>query len=147
MAGEPRPGQMGLLCSRPKNAPIILNDHHLTTIMSLMNHFSRALASVGKLILRIFVLLMAMIFIFFIFFFVFFWMLLRVLTGRKPQIDVSAHMSKVRMFTGMGSSVFGTSAAPKSNADTRPSRKAVGPQATQPEIQDVEPRELPKDRN
>ncbi len=113
--------------------------------MPLLNFISRVFAAVLRLILRIIGLVLALILVLFVLIFIFFWVLLRLVTGRKPDVDVSAHFSRVRVFTNLGGTVFRPSSPPTSEEETNSIRRSIGPGGRATEVEDVQPRELPKD--
>ena len=114
--------------------------------MPLLNFISRVLAAVLRLILRIIGLVLALILVLFVLVLIFFWVLLRLVTGRKPDVDVSAHFSRVRVFTNLGGSVFKPSGQRPSDEQTSPIRRSIGTSGQATEVEDVQPRELPKDQ-
>ena len=113
--------------------------------MNLLDFISRALAAVLRLVLRLIGLALAMILVLFILVFIFFWILLRWVTGRKPDVDVSAHFSRVRVFSNLGSTVFRPPVQRADDQDAPSLRRSVGAGERRPDIEDVQPRDLPKD--
>jgi hypothetical protein len=114
--------------------------------MTVLNFISKALAAVLRLILRLIGLVLALILVLALLVFIFFWILLRLVTGRKPEVDVSAHFSRVRVFTNLGGTVFRSPGPPPVRENSDPAPRSIGPAARTVEVEDVEPRELPKDK-
>lgn len=108
--------------------------------------FSRIMSSLLRLLLRIVGLMLALILVLILVVILFFWILLRLLTGRKPNMDVSAHFSRVRIFTHLGGTAGRASGDPPSEGAASPSRASLGSIGRPPEIQDVHARDLPSDR-
>lgn len=113
--------------------------------MPLLNFISRVLAAVLRLFLRIIGLVLALILVLFVLIFIFFWVLLRLVTGRKPDVDVSAHFSRVRVFTNLGGTGFRPAGQRPDDEKTRPIGRPIGVGSQATEVEDVQPRELPKD--
>ncbi len=115
--------------------------------MSVLNFISRALAAVLRLTLRLIGLVLALILVLALLVFIFFWILLRLVTGRRPEVDVSAHFSRVRVFTNLGGTPFRTSGQPPPDEDLGPTHRSIGPGGRAAEVEDVQARELPRDKN
>ena len=87
-------------------------------------------------------LMLALVLAIFILGFILIWTLLRLLSGRRPVVNVSAHFSRVRTFTDLGQAM-----------NRRRSRSTGEAVEAQPllrrqsgDVQDVQARDLPPER-
>lgn len=110
-------------------------------LLRLPLKFLRFLAS---LLIRVIGVTLGLLIALFLLVFIFFWILLRLLTGRKPQVDVSTHFSRVRIFSQLGGTVFRPAPSPQEQTEVR---RPVGPGRWNAEVEDVQARELPKGKN
>jgi thiol:disulfide interchange protein len=115
--------------------------------MPVLNVMSKVLAAALRLILRLIGLVLALILVLALLVFIFFWILLRLVSGRRPEVDVSAHFSKVRVFTNLGGTVFRASGHAPSEETAGQWRRSIGPAGPPAEVEDVQPRELPRDKS
>lgn len=114
--------------------------------MPVLNVISKVLARLLRLVLRVMGLILALVLVLVLLVFLFFWILLRLLTGRKPDVDVSAHFSRVRVFTHLGATSTRPSGTPPSESQTLPT-PWMGSGRRPTDVQDVEARDLPPQKN
>jgi hypothetical protein len=111
--------------------------------MQIVDVLLNAVLAVLRFVLRLLGLMVALALVLVILFFVFIWALLRLLSGRRPTVNVSAHFSRVRSFTDLGQGM--------SRRRTWADEGVGGPAPLlrrQPgDVQDVQARELPPERD
>ncbi len=112
--------------------------------MQIVDVLVNAVLAVLRFVLRLLGLMVALALVLVIFVFVLIWALLRLLSGRRPTINVSAHFSRVRSFTDLGQGMSRRRAwADDGSAGPSPTpllRRQPG------DVQDVQARELPPER-
>ena len=93
-----------------------------------------------RLVLKLVGLALGLILIVTILGFVLIGMLWRLISGRRPHINVSAHFSHVRTVTDLGQQLM---RRPSGAAETAPAKPLI---AGSTDVQDVQARDLPADR-
>ena len=110
--------------------------------MQVIDFLVGAVLALVRFFLRLLGLMLALAMALFILVFILIWTLLRLLSGRKPTVNVSAHFSRVRSFTDLGQAM-----------GRRRSWNTDETVAAQPllrrqsgDVQDVQVRDLPPER-
>jgi|LauGreDrversion4_2_1035121.scaffolds.fasta_scaffold02060_12 hypothetical protein len=110
--------------------------------MQIIDFLVGAVLALVRFFLRLLGLMLALVLAIFILGFILIWTLLRLLSGRRPVVNVSAHFSRVRTFTDLGQAM-----------NRRRSRSTGEAVEAQPllrrqsgDVQDVQARDLPPER-
>jgi hypothetical protein len=112
--------------------------------MRLLNFLLDLLAWILRLALRLLGLALGLVLVLTILAFVLIGMLWRILSGRKPHINVSAHFSHVRTVTDLGQSLRRQRRAEHAAEALSPTGRPLARPAE--DVQDVQARDLPPDR-